>query len=102
MTLSATDIYIKNFNIKNGSTSLLKWAHDHPTAIKVAQVAAVCIGVASLVAIPFLLPAVGTGFTCAIAVGGALLAIVSIVSCILLKYLIGAPYSMTHHGYKEM
>lgn len=100
-TLSATDLYIKNFNSKNNSTTLLKWVHEHPTAIKVTQAAAVCLGVASLIAIPFLLPAVGIGLTCVLAVGGGLLMITSLASWILLNYVTGVPYSMADHAYKE-
>ncbi len=76
------------------------WIHDHPTAVKVAKVAATVIAVAILATLPFSAPFVATGVVVSLAVTAMVLAIGSIVAHIFLDSFAPPHHDMKTHMFK--
>lgn len=100
-SISYTDHYVCDFNKNNNTTSITKWMHKHPTAVKVMQIAACILGVAALATIPFSLPILGAAIVGAIAVGAAISLATSLVSWLFLKYLTCDTHDLSKHVFQE-
>jgi hypothetical protein len=97
----SVDSYIKNFNSTQNQFSISKWIHDHPRAVKVAQVAGLVLGAAAAVALAVFAPALPIGIVVGIGLVGGLSALGSIVSWLFLKHVTCAKGDMTLHAYQE-
>lgn len=101
MAFITTAQYIKNFNNENNYTCISKWMHDHPTALKVAQITAVILGTAILATIPLSLPAIGAAAVAVIASVGALALISSVASWIFTQYVTCKKHEITAHIFED-
>lgn len=97
-----TDQFINNFNIANNSTSITKWIHDHPTAVKVMQVAAVILGAAAIAVLPLSLPVLGIAIAVSIAAAGAIAMLASTVSWLFLKYVTCKKHDIKDHVFDKV
>jgi hypothetical protein len=97
----SVDEYTKNFNAEHSQFSLSKWIHDHPMAVKVAQVAGLVLGLAAVVASFLFAPVLPVGIVVGIGLVGGFSVLGSIVSWLFLKYVTCAKNDMTIHAYQE-
>lgn len=74
------------------------WIHEHPTVVKVAEAAALVLGVAMVAAAPFV-PVLGA--TVALAVGGAILVVAATAALLALDILIPPHHDMSEHVFPE-
>lgn len=95
------DEYTCNFNAEYSQFSATKWIHDHPTIVKVAQVAGLILGVAAIVASFVLAHLLSIGMAVGIELAGGLSVVGSIVSWLFLTYVTCAQNDMTIHAYQE-
>jgi hypothetical protein len=100
MSISINE-YIKNFNSEHSQFSLSKWIHDHPTVVKVAQVAGLVLGLAAVVAAFLFTPVLPVEIVVGIGLVGGLSVLGSIVSWLFLKYVTCAKNDMAIHAYQE-
>lgn len=100
MSLSI-DRYIHDFNSVHSQFSPSKWIHDHPTAVKVAQVAGLILGMAAVATSFLFAPGFSVKIIGGVRLTGVLSLIGSIVSWLFLKYVTCAKNEMTIHAYQE-
>lgn len=99
----AVDSYIKKFNEERPQFNVSKWIHDHPTVVKVGQVAGVVLGLAAIVtsiALVSTLP-LPLGLGLGLGLTGGFLILRSAVSWLFLKYITCAKSDKSLHAYQE-
>lgn len=100
MSISIDD-YIKNFNSAHSQFSPTKWMHDHLTAVKVAQVAGVVLGVAALAALFLFASELSLGALITIGALGGLSVLGSLVSWLFLRYVSCTKHDMQIPVYQK-
>jgi len=101
VAISYTDHYVDDFNKNNNCTSVTKWMHNHPTAVKVMQIAACILGIAALATIPFSLPILGIAIVGTIAACAAISLVASLTTWLFLKYLTCDTHKLSEHVFQE-
>lgn len=76
------------------------WVHDHPTTVKVIQVAALVLGVGILASLPFTAPILGAGLIAALAITGVVLGGSSLLTLLFLDTLRPSRHDMANHLFK--
>lgn len=99
--VSKTDTYIHKFNSENNKICLSKWMHDHPTALKVIQVASLIIGLAALSTIPWTLPLLGVWTISAIGTASGLAVLSSLISWVFINYITCKKHEITNHVFEK-
>lgn len=93
--------YIQNFNEKHNQSSLSKWIHDHPTVVKVAQVAGLLLAGAAVFALCVYCPVLPLGAAITIGCLGGISFLSALTTHLFLKYGTCAAKDASQRAYKE-
>lgn len=77
------------------------WIHEHPTIIKVVQIAGLIIGIGLLISFPFIASLVGRNFVVAISITGVFLTLVCSITLFALDVINPPHHDMKNHVYTE-
>lgn len=97
---------IENISLREQNPPLTRlervgiWIYEHPTTVKILEIAALILGIGMVTSLPFTAHIFGTGIVIGLAITGSLFILASAVALFALDILVPPHHDMKNHVYK--